>query len=71
MIRWTRPMTRQDLVGLAGTYSSVITLPDGERTAHLAAVDRMAADAVGGPDAGPDATVELPLRCRCWRATRH
>ncbi len=62
---WTLPMTRHELVGLAGTYSSVITMAPGPRSTEL---DRVAArlDAVG--DEG--AVVEVPMSCRCWRAVR-
>jgi hypothetical protein len=63
-------MTRRELVGMAGTYSSVITLPAAERRNRLAAAERQANDAVGGADGDEEATVELPLRCRCWRTVR-
>lgn len=64
------PMTRGELVGLAGTYSSVLVLPEAERRRRLAEVDRLAADVVGGAGDGPDAAVEVPVRCRCWRTLR-
>ncbi len=31
VLRWSKRVTREDLVGLAGTYSAVITLPEPER----------------------------------------
>ena len=70
VMHYSRPMTRRELVGMAGTYSSVITLPAAERRNRLAAAERQANDAVGGADADEEATVELPLRCRCWRTVR-
>jgi SAM-dependent methyltransferase len=70
VIRHTLPMTRQELVGMAGTYSSVITLAADERRHRLSVTERLAAEATGGTDADEAATVELPLRCRCWRTVR-
>jgi SAM-dependent methyltransferase len=65
-IAWTRPMTVDDLVGLAGTYSGVITMARPDRERWLRAVAGMAARLTG------DGTrvVDLPMRCRCWRAVR-
>jgi hypothetical protein len=31
VIRWTRLMAKEDLVGMAGTYSAIITMPVVER----------------------------------------
>jgi SAM-dependent methyltransferase len=70
VMHYSRPMTRRELVGMAGTYSSIITLPSAERRVRLAAAERQATDAVGGAEADEGATVELPLRCRCWRTVR-
>jgi SAM-dependent methyltransferase len=67
VMHYSRPMTRRELVGMAGTFSSVITLPKAARHDRLSAAERLATDAVGGPDADEAATVDLPLRCRCWR----
>ena len=63
-IAWTLPMTREDLVGLAGTYSSMITMPPGLRGRELDRVSRIAGEIVAG------AEVAVPMRCRCWRAVR-
>lgn len=72
VIHYTLPMTRRELVGMAGTYSSVITLPAEERRDRLSVTERLAAEAIGHAvaDADETATVELPLRCRCWRTVR-
>jgi len=67
VVAWSTPMTRDELVGVTGTYSAVITSPDEERAAILERVERLAANHesfAGG------ATIELPMACRCWRATR-
>jgi SAM-dependent methyltransferase len=67
VITWSMPMTRDELVGLAGTYSAVITRPAEERAEILRRVERLATDHAGF---GSGTTVQLPMRCRCWRATR-
>lgn len=65
---WSLPMTADEVVGLAGTYSSVITLPRGPRTAEL---DRIRARLAADPSFGACGVIEIPLICRCWRAVRH
>jgi hypothetical protein len=67
VITWTLPMTRDDLIGLAGTYSTVITLSPDQRAEELARIEERvaASSALQG-----DAVVGLPMRCRCWRAVR-
>jgi SAM-dependent methyltransferase len=67
VIQWSTPMNPDQLVGLAGTYSAVITRQPAERQALLARIERRAA---GHPDLARGATVDLPMGCRCWRATR-
>lgn len=65
---WTMPMTHHELVGLAATYSQVIILLPEERASRLARVADLAAQLV--PRSGR-AAIDVPMRCRCWRATRH
>jgi SAM-dependent methyltransferase len=55
VIDWSLPRTRAQIVGLAGTYSRVIT---ADQRAPLAA-----------PRA-PAQGVDLPMSARCWRAIR-
>ena len=67
VINWTLPMTREELIGLAGTYSSTITLPPEQRAAEM----RRVRDAIGsGPPIDGNGSVEMPMRCRCWRSLR-
>ena len=40
LFRWTRTMTKDELIGMAATYSAVITMDDGARRAHLDAMRR-------------------------------
>ncbi|MGP8058117.1 MAG: class I SAM-dependent methyltransferase, partial [Acidimicrobiales bacterium] len=64
LVTWSLPVTADELVGLAGTYSSVITMAPEAKVAEL---DRVRA--VLGAYA-PGAPVVLPMACRCWRAVR-
>ena len=60
VITWSMPMTRDEFVGLAGTYSAAITRPAAERA-------EIVIDHAGF---GNGTTVQLPMRSRCWRVTR-
>ena len=44
LFRWTKPMTKADLVALAATYSAVITMEDDARREHLDAMTRFLDD---------------------------
>lgn len=65
-IEWSLPRTRDQLVGLLGTYSGVITLDSDDRQALLeqaeSRIDRHVARAGGA--------VDLPMITRCVRAVR-
>ena len=67
VIRWTQPMTWEDLVGMAGTYSAVITMDAAERREYLAAMSRYLETHEIPHGQG---TVEVPMRCLCWRTSR-
>jgi SAM-dependent methyltransferase len=63
-IKWTRPMSQQELVGLARTYSSMITMPRADAERELARLEAVATRLAGGGE------IEIPMGCRCWRAVR-
>ncbi len=67
LFRWTRPMAKADLVGLAATYSRVITMEEEARTRHLDAMTRFldSREAFAGLD-----VIDVPMRSYCWRATK-
>jgi SAM-dependent methyltransferase len=67
LFRWSRPMTRADLVALATTYSSVITMDESTRRQHLDAMARFLESRV--EFAGTD-VIDVPMRSYCWRATK-
>jgi SAM-dependent methyltransferase len=62
-VEYSLPMTKDELVGLLGTYSGVITL-DPERRADFSRRVRVFLDGQ------PWDQTELPLICRCLRSTR-
>jgi len=62
-VEYSLPMTKDELVGLLGTYSGVITLDPGRR----ADFSRMVRAFL---DRQPWDRVDLPLICRCLRSTR-
>jgi len=62
-VEFSVPMTKDELVGLLGTYSGVITL-DPERRADFAQRVRAFLDRQ------PWDSVDLPLICRCLRSRR-
>jgi SAM-dependent methyltransferase len=63
-ISWSLPMTRDELVGLAGTYSSTIVMAPEQRERELARVRETVESAVG------EEGVVMPMLCRCWRTVR-
>ncbi len=66
-ITWTLTLTGEELVGLAETYSSMITLPENERVAETERIRGRVAEL---SPAHPDGTFDVPMGCRCWRAVR-
>jgi SAM-dependent methyltransferase len=67
LFKWSSEFTVDDLVGLAGSYSRVITLPDGQASAILERVRRLAVERAGAEGA---TTVQLPMVCQTFRFVR-
>jgi SAM-dependent methyltransferase len=67
LFRWTQPMSKPDLVALAGTYSAVITMDDDARRRHLEGMTRFLEEF---PPLAPLDVVEVPMRSYCWRASK-
>jgi SAM-dependent methyltransferase len=67
LFRWIRPMAKADLVALAATYSTVITMEESTRREHLESMTRFldTHEALSGLD-----TIDVPMRSYCWRATK-
>jgi SAM-dependent methyltransferase len=67
VFEWSLPRTPSELIGLAGTYSGVITLAPGDRLA----VARRATEVVEQhPLLRGRTSIDLPMGTRCWRAIR-
>jgi SAM-dependent methyltransferase len=67
VIEWSLPRAPSELVGLAGTYSVVITSGSEEREA----VRRRAVELTEThPALEGRSSIELPMRTLCWRAVR-
>lgn len=62
-VEFSVPMTKDQLVGLLGTYSGIITLETGPRAEFSRRVRAFL-------DRQPWERVDLPLICRCLRSTR-
>jgi SAM-dependent methyltransferase len=62
-VEFSVPMTKDQLVGLLGTYSGIITLEAGPRAEFSRRVRAFL-------DRQPWDQVDLPLICRCLRSTR-
>jgi SAM-dependent methyltransferase len=67
LFRWTKPMTREDLVALSTTYSVVITMDDAGRERHVNAMRRFLEEQefLAGRD-----VIDVPMRAYCWRARK-
>jgi SAM-dependent methyltransferase len=63
LVEFSLPMTKDQLVGLLGTYSGIITLDEGLRAGFSRRVSAFL-------DRQPWDQVDLPLICRCLRSTR-
>ncbi len=67
LFRWTRPMSKEDLVALATTYSAVITMDDAARRRHL---DTMTRYLETETRFSGSEVVDVPMRSYCWRARK-
>lgn len=65
-IRWTWEITQEHLLGLMGTYSSVIMLSQPQRAEALAQVRNL----VEARKPRHSEKILVPMACRCWKALR-
>jgi SAM-dependent methyltransferase len=67
IVEWSMAFTADEIVGMLGSYSRVITLPAEAKAEVLVRAEGRAKQLVaehGG------STVEIPMRCQCWRIVR-
>jgi SAM-dependent methyltransferase len=67
LLQWTVAMSREELLGLFGTYSAVITMEPVARREYFDSVNRFLDR--DGASAGRE-SFDVPMGCVCWRATR-
>lgn len=66
-IEWRRSLSAEHIVGMLGTFSRVVLLPDDEKEQIYGAARKLLAENLG---VRGDDEVELPFRAECWRARR-
>lgn len=67
VVEWSKQLTVAELVGLASSYSRVITLPDEHRVTFVERVETLARRLV---DETAGDVIDLPMRCDCYRVSR-
>ncbi len=65
---WDMALTGEDLIGLLGTFSWIILMPEETRTRVVAEARRILTEVLGLVG---DATVDVAYRAEAWRARRH
>jgi SAM-dependent methyltransferase len=65
---WDIPLNADELIGLLGTLSWVITMPDESRGRVFTEARRLLRELLGVEG---DATVDLAFRAEAWRSRRH
>ena len=65
---WDVPLNAEELIGLLGTFSWIITMPQDMRDRVVGEARRVLRDVVG---LHGDATVDVGFRSDAWRARRH
>ncbi len=68
LFRWDVALDADELIGLLGTFSRVITMPPQTRRRVLAEARRLLRESLGVE--GP-VTVDVTFRCATWRSYRH
>ena len=64
---WDVALTADDLIGLLGTFSWIITMPDDTRQRVIAEARRLLRDVLGVEG---DVTVDVAFRSEAWRSRR-
>jgi SAM-dependent methyltransferase len=65
---WDVALTADDLIGLLGTFSWIITMPEETRRHVVAEARRLLAELLGVEG---DVTVDVAFRSEAWRSRRH
>jgi SAM-dependent methyltransferase len=65
---WDMALNADELIGLLGTLSWIITMPEQKRSEVMALARRLLRDLLGVEG---EVTVDVALRCETWRSRRH
>ena len=65
---WDVALNADELIGLLGTFSSIITLPEETRKGVVAEARRLLRELLGVEG---DVTVDVAFRSDAWRSRRH
>jgi len=68
VIRWDVALDADDLIGMLGTFSWFITMPEETRDAVMAEARRLLSSFLGVEG---ETTVDVAFRCDAWRSRRH
>jgi ubiquinone/menaquinone biosynthesis C-methylase UbiE len=63
-LTWDVPLTADELIGLLGTFSWIITMPDERRAQVISLARQVLRDSLG---VSGDVTVDVQYRCEVWR----
>jgi hypothetical protein len=63
-LTWDVALTADELIGLLGTFSWIITMPEDRRTHVIAEARRLLRDGLG---ISGDVTVDVQYRSEAWR----
>jgi len=64
-LTWDVPLTADELIGLLGTCSWIITMPDERRAQVVSLARQVLRDSLG---VSGDVTVDVQYRSEVWRA---
>jgi len=68
IFKWDVALNADDLIGLLGTFSWIITLPDETRERVIAEARRLMSELLGLEG---EVTVDVAYRAEAWRSRRH
>ena len=68
VFNWDVALDADDLIGMLGTFSWIITMPDETREAVIAEARRLLSQLLGVEG---EVTVDVAFRCEAWRSRRH
>ena len=63
-LTWNVPLTADELIGMLGTFSWIITMPDDRRAHVISEARRILRDGLG---ISGDVTVDVQYRSEVWR----